>query len=329
MRCPSLAELPPAPAGKTGWPWFLPNDQGALPNSLPSPLPSISIVMPCFNAAQFIEEALRAVLLQNYPEFELIVIDGGSTDGTVEVIKRYEPWLKYWASEKDRGQSHAINKGLVRTTGELFNWANADDIMCPNAFMTLADLYLKNPKCAGVFGAMEVFDEKGYQNTWHPIPGDKEEIGVWGKSAFLPQPAALFPCQLCKDIGGVNEALHYVMDVDLILRLADHGPFAVTKSPTYRFRHHQESKTVRGNVAGMVELIAAEFNLGMSGVAEKWLAWRMEGQAKNAVAGISDEEIEKVLSGWSYRKLSRYIGQRLMNNIKIRFRPLNGKAKIL
>jgi len=325
MKCPLINELPAPPSGRTGWPWAnssaevqasAPNNQYPITNN--SECPRISIVMPCLNAGRYIEEALRSVLLQGYPDLEFMVYDGGSTDGTVELIKRYEPWLAYWESAKDRGQSHAINKGLARATGELFNWANADDIMCPNAFHTLAALYSRQTGCVGVFGAMEVFDESGYRNTWQPKLGSKEEIGEWGLSAFLPQPSALFPCQLCKDIGGMNEALHYVMDIELILRLADHGSFAVTNTPTYRYRHHQAAKTVKGEVAGMVELISSEFILGMPQVAERWLKWRMEGFANVTVGKLTSGEVAKMVDGWGYRQLVRYVARRLLKNIRLR-----------
>src|SRR5579885_3553995 len=128
MRCPTLAELPPPPAGKTGWPWTI--ETPALPASRAdgSPWPRISIVTPSYNQGQFIEETIRSVLLQGYPDLEYIVIDGGSTDQSVEIIRKYERWLTYWVSEKDRGQAHAINKGFSSVTGELFNWINSDDL---------------------------------------------------------------------------------------------------------------------------------------------------------------------------------------------------------
>lgn len=96
------------------------------------PWPKISIVTPSFNQGQYIEETIRSILLQGYPNLEYIVIDGGSTDGAVDVIRKYEKWLTYWVSEPDKGQADAINKGLERCTGEIFNWINSDDILLPN-----------------------------------------------------------------------------------------------------------------------------------------------------------------------------------------------------
>ena len=138
MRCPTLAELPPPPAGKTGWPWTVESPQ--LPDTMPDgkPWPRISIVTPSYNQGQFIEETIRSALLQGYPHLEYIIIDGGSTDDSVGVIKKYQPWLAYWVSEEDRGQSHAINKGFERATGGIMNWINSDDFLAVDALREVA-----------------------------------------------------------------------------------------------------------------------------------------------------------------------------------------------
>ena len=119
-RCPQLSELPSSPPGKIGWPWT--EESSQLPEKMSdgSPWPRISIVTPSYNQGQFIEETIRSVLLQGYPNVEYIIIDGGSTDNSLEIIKKYEPWLAYWVSEPDRGQSHALNKGIQKATGDIF-----------------------------------------------------------------------------------------------------------------------------------------------------------------------------------------------------------------
>jgi len=137
-----LAELPSPPAGKTGWPWTIETQPLiTLPNSLPCP--KISIVTPSYNQGQFLEETIRSVLLQNYPNLEYIVIDGGSNDETREILKRYSPWLSFWQSQKDRGQGHAINLGFSLANGSYYGWVNSDDFYMPNCFQLVASHFLK------------------------------------------------------------------------------------------------------------------------------------------------------------------------------------------
>jgi glycosyltransferase involved in cell wall biosynthesis len=273
--------------------------------------------MPCLNAGQYLEEALRSVLLQGYPDLELMVFDGGSTDGTVEIIRQYAPWLTYWASEKDRGQSHAINKGLERATGEWFNWFNADDVMCQGALLTFAASFQADHGVIGVFGSMISFDPQGVQTRWDPVLGTKEEIGNWAAPVFLPQPAALFSREACQRIGGVNERLHYVMDIELMMRLADCGRFALVDGVTARFRAHEGSKTVQGDIPGLVELIAAEFSLGLPRVAERLLQRRLDGYAGLTVDHLTDDELAEVVDRWSYGMLVRYVIRRLNKNLRL------------
>ena len=141
MRCPTLRELPPPPPGKTGWPWT--EETQPIPDTMPDggEWPKISIVTPNYNYGQFIEETIRSVLLQGYPNLEYIVIDGGSTDDSVEIIKKYEPWLSYWVSEKDKGQSNAINKGLKMCTGQIAAYINSDDYYLIGAFNYIGKIF--------------------------------------------------------------------------------------------------------------------------------------------------------------------------------------------
>jgi len=123
--------------------------------------PKISIVMPAFNQAQFIERSILSILNQGYPNIELIIIDGGSSDGTVEIIKRYEDQIAYWVSEKDEGQSDALNKGFSRASGEIYGWLNSDDLYTPEAFESAVDAFRVNQKKMVVFGdwlSIDIYD---------------------------------------------------------------------------------------------------------------------------------------------------------------------------
>ncbi|MDO8303698.1 MAG: glycosyltransferase, partial [Sedimentisphaerales bacterium] len=131
MRYPNLKELPAAPAGKTGWPWTVESPAPAL--SQITNCPRICIVTPSFNQGEFLEETIRSVLLQGYLNLEYIIMDGGSTDNSVEIIKKYSPWLAYWTSQKDNGQADAIYRGFEKASAEYIGWVNSDDMLLPDA----------------------------------------------------------------------------------------------------------------------------------------------------------------------------------------------------
>ena len=125
-----------------------------------SKFPKITIITPSYNQGQFIEETITSILSQDYPNLEYLIIDGGSKDNTVEIIKKYAGRLDYWVSEKDRGQSHAINKGLERSNGDIINWINSDDALMPGALWTVARAWMENPG-AIISGATQLFNETG------------------------------------------------------------------------------------------------------------------------------------------------------------------------
>jgi glycosyltransferase involved in cell wall biosynthesis len=250
LRCPSLRDLPPPPEGKTGWPWT--EQSEPLPETAPDGRhwPKISIVTPSYNQGQFIEEAIRSVLLQGYPNLEYIIVDGGSTDETVDIIKKYEPWLAYWESEPDRGQSHAINKGLLKSTGRFFNWHNSDDVLTPNSLATMASAMIKYPQAGYVHGYRVLIDYKSVIQ-----PGN--EPARSDKVSFLPelttaistlksgyQPGCLMDRQLVVEVGMVDENLHYIMDIDILLRIALVRCPIYIAFPAVYIRIHPDTKSL-------------------------------------------------------------------------------------
>lgn len=130
-------------SNRVGWPWTEETDPQIYQIYKDYEWPKISIITPSFNQGIFIEETIRSVILQNYPNLEYIIIDGGSKDQTVEVVKKYEPWLTYWVSELDEGQTDAINKGLSISTGEVINWINSDDILAAKALFNIGSYFIE------------------------------------------------------------------------------------------------------------------------------------------------------------------------------------------
>lgn len=158
MHCPTLTDLPSPPPGKTGWPWT--NESLPLPPTMPdgTAWPRVSIVTPSYNQGQFIEETIRSVLLQGYPNLEYIIMDGASTDCSVEIIRKYEPWLAYWVSEKDKGQTVAINKGWHHSTGEVLAYLNSDDTLEPDAVVRAVTALEQDSQSDFVFGSCNLID---------------------------------------------------------------------------------------------------------------------------------------------------------------------------
>jgi glycosyltransferase involved in cell wall biosynthesis len=235
-----LEKLPPPPPGRTGWPWT----EATSPDSYAAPpasgqWPKLSIVCPSFRQGRFIEETIRSVLLQNYPSLEFIVIDGGSNDETVPVLKKYSPWLTHWESEPDRGQSHALNKGFTRATGELFGWINSDDFYLPGAFAAVAACYRpRRPEL--FFGDYDVrCGEEPALRRVQLLPAFAFQVRVGGR--ILPSHATFWPRLVHQPF---NESLQFIMDTDLFKRLGCAGvrPRHVPQSLSV-FREHATAKT--------------------------------------------------------------------------------------
>jgi hypothetical protein len=240
-----LEDLPAAPAGLRGWPWTTEAWSSGGPAAADRGLPRISVVTPSLNQAQFLEETIRSVLLQGYPHLEYIVMDGGSRDGSVEIIERYSPWLTYWESEPDRGQSHAINKGFAKASGRVLAWLNSDDSFEPGALRRVVDVCRAHPESL-VAGAVQNVGPDGYQRLVRPRDlAVKSLVAFWRGRAVFHQPGIFFPADAVRRVGGLDEGLRYAMDYDLLCRLlqvADAQTLA--GAPLARFRLHPASKTV-------------------------------------------------------------------------------------
>lgn len=254
MRCPTLNELPAPPPNRTGWPWNEECEQK--PDEMPSgsSWPKISIVTPSFNQEQFIEETIRSVLLQGYPNLEYYIIDGASSDNTLSIIKKYEKWISFWVSEKDNGQAHAINKGFKKSTGEIAAWLNSDDYYAPNAFSKVAGANKNNGRTI-IAGKIVDFDtDNGHQTIVKQYNISFESIvKFWKGNQWWHQPGLFFPTAEIKRIGYLDEDLHFGMDYDLLCRLTQTCRTIYLDNVVAHFRLHNKSKTVSTRHMSMFE----------------------------------------------------------------------------
>lgn len=249
MPCAQLSELPPPPVGKSGWPWT----EGS--NVLPATMqdgrawPRVTVVTPSYNQVDFVEETLRSVLLQGYPNLEYLVLDGGSTDGSVAVIEKYAPWIDFWVSEPDGGQSAAINRGVETGSGDFACWINSDDLLYQNGLYEHAGkvgfeagvVYVGQCALIAADSSLLLLRESGI----HTLEDLLRVREVWRKGRRnITQAEVLFPRQMFLDLGGLDVSNHYSMDYELWGRFFLAGAeFRNTGIPFGMFRKQPDQKT--------------------------------------------------------------------------------------
>ena len=206
--------------------------------------PKISIITPSYNQEQFLESTILSILDQNYPNLEYVIIDGGSTDKSVDIIRKHEKHLKYWISEKDNGQTEAINKGFSMCTGDVLNWINSDDRLKPDALLSLAEAVEAHPNAGAWVSGCDLVEEEGkYIKTVTPRGLTKDAMADWGSKGHFFQPACFFSRKVWKKFGPLDEGLHYCFDLDFYLKIIDefdfHGIDAIWAEATI----HKDAKT--------------------------------------------------------------------------------------
>jgi glycosyltransferase involved in cell wall biosynthesis len=217
--------------------------------------PIISIVTPSLNQAPFLEKAILSILKQDCQRIEYIVIDGGSNDGSIDIIRRYSDQIDYWVSERDRGQADAINIGLKRAKGELFGWINSDDILLPGSAKILLDAHIKYP------GAILLGDVINIDIMGNPLELVRQKgvslenlVCIWKTGWGWHQPGTFFPKSVWEEIGPLDISLRYMFDRDWICRAIQKAHVVYLRVPVAGFRVHQSSKTATGSTRWIEEL---------------------------------------------------------------------------
>lgn len=200
----------------------------------------ISIITPSFNQGEFIEQTILSILDQGYPNLEYILLDGASTDNTVNIIKKYEKQLAYWVSEKDNGQADAINKGLKKATGEIVAWLNSDDRYFSDSLTTVAKAFSDNPDVDLIYGNVENLYSNGKQELY--INKIFNPIDFLSRVS-IHQPSVFWRKRLHDKIGFLDQHLHYLMDYDLWMRIFFKYKTLKIEKTLSRFRIHHYSKT--------------------------------------------------------------------------------------
>jgi len=236
------SDLPLPISEKSGWPWKVEGRE--FPDKMKdgSSWPIVSIVTPSYNQGAFIEETIRSVLLQGYPNLEYWIMDGGSSDNTMEVLNKYDKWLTGWISEKDDGQADAINKGWEKSTGKLLGWINSDDVLLPNSIKTCVEFLDMNPEYCFVFGDLIKTDANGRflsRLTYH----DFDICDLVKEAGWISQQGNLFKRSLYQKIGKLDTSLNFQMDLDYWIRAGLVCKGGYINKPLAKFRQHDNSKT--------------------------------------------------------------------------------------
>jgi glycosyltransferase involved in cell wall biosynthesis len=219
------------------------------------------VVTPSFNQVRFLEETIRSVLDQDYPHIEYILIDGGSTDGSLEIIRRYADRLSNWASEPDRGQTDAINKGFAQAKGEILAWLNSDDTYQPTAVGEAVEYLTAHPEIGLVYGDTNLIDENGQVIGRFPA-GQTDYRRLRQGYVHIPQQAAFFRASLWKQVGPLDPTFFFAMDYDLWVRLARRAPLVYIPRLWANFRLHSSGKSVAADDRCWPEMLRVHYREG-------------------------------------------------------------------
>lgn len=274
-------------------------DEKIILNKDPS-WPKISIVTPSYNQAEFLERTILSVLNQNYPNLEYIIIDGGSTDGSIDIIKKYEKYFAYWVSEKDRGQSNALNKGFRIATGDLVGWQNSDDIYLPQAFEKIVKAYRNNPDYDVHFGNIYFIspDDNIIRDLrfvrFSPFSLIYEGTVLANQSAFLSR-------SLFQRYGYLDERYKFTMDYEFWVRIRN-GKFFFIREFLGGFRLHNDAKTAKISEIGFNEHRTVLMTYGYNNTKLKVSLFKYFSKVRRTILYLLQGDLDYVI-----RKIKRII----------------------
>lgn len=223
--------------------------------------PLVSIITPSYNQAKFLEATIDSVLAQDYPRIEYIVVDGGSTDGCLDILEKYSDHIDTWISEPDSGQTDAINKGFDRASGEIFAWLNSDDVYQPGAVSEAVAYLQGHPEVGMVYGQADFIDETGkWIGRFNAAQTDYQKLRKG--NVHIPQQSTFFRSRLWKLVGPLDTSFYFAMDYDLWVRIACLSPIAYVPRSWASFRLHGEAKSLASADQCWPEMMRVHRRLG-------------------------------------------------------------------
>ncbi len=256
--------------------------------------PLVSIITPSYNQANFLEETICSVLDQEYPNLEYIIVDGGSTDGSLEIIQKYADRLAWWVSEPDQGQTDAINKGFSQAKGEILAWLNSDDTYLPAAVAEAVGFLQAHPEIGTVYGDANLIDDEG--NIIGRFPAKQtDNRRLMRGYVHVPQQATFFRTELWRKVGPLDPTFFFAMDYDLWVRLSQHAPLKYYSRLWANFRLHGGAKSIEADDRCWPEMVRVHRREGGSRIS--WLSIKAS--------------IRPLIYGWMPIKMRLWIRQYL------------------